>query len=113
MILFFSRDTSLRRISVDKKAVRQIVFNILSYSIKYTLPGGEISVVVGSTSPVSQYVSIYDNSAGISDDYIISEIVSPLKWPKYPTKDYDWGDALLLKTAKQIVELHGGNFQLR
>src|SRR5579871_1691420 len=54
----------------DERAIRQIVLNLLSNSIKFTPQGGEIWLKVGWTASGGQYLSVKDTGSGIPEDEI-------------------------------------------
>ena len=58
------------RIWGDERAIRQIVLNLLSNSIKFTPQGGEIWLKVGWTASGGQYLSVKDTGSGIAEDEI-------------------------------------------
>jgi two-component system cell cycle sensor histidine kinase PleC len=105
-------DPSLPRLWADERALRQIVLNILSNAIKFTPPGGEISIKVGWTSSGGQYVSIKDSGPGIPDDEI-PIVMSSFGRGSLAIKTAEQGSGLGLPIVKGLVDLHGGGFQIR
>ncbi|ACA17013.1 integral membrane sensor signal transduction histidine kinase [Methylobacterium sp. 4-46] len=105
-------DPSLPRLWADERAVRQIVLNILSNAIKFTPPGGEITIKVGWTSSGGQYVSIKDTGPGIPEDEIPT-VMSSFGRGSLAIKTAEQGSGLGLPIVKGLVDLHGGGFQLK
>jgi two-component system cell cycle sensor histidine kinase PleC len=105
-------DPSLPRIWGDERAIRQIVLNILSNAIKFTPPGGEISIKVGWTSSGGQYVSVADTGPGIPEDEI-PIVMSSFGRGSLAIKTAEQGSGLGLPIVKGLVDLHGGGFQLK
>jgi two-component system cell cycle sensor histidine kinase PleC len=105
-------DPSLPRIWADERALRQIVLNILSNAIKFTPPGGTISVKVGWTSSGGQYVSIKDSGPGIPEEEI-PIVMSSFGRGSLAIKTAEQGSGLGLPIVKGLVDLHGGGFQIR
>ena len=63
-------EQGMPRIWGDERAIRQIVLNLLSNSIKFTPQGGEIWLKVGWTASGGQYLSVKDTGSGIAEDEI-------------------------------------------
>jgi two-component system, cell cycle sensor histidine kinase PleC len=105
-------DPSLPRLWADERALRQIVLNILSNAIKFTPPGGEITVKVGWTSSGGQYLSVKDNGPGIPEEEI-PIVMSSFGRGSVAIKTAEQGSGLGLPIVKGLVDLHGGGFQLK
>jgi two-component system, cell cycle sensor histidine kinase PleC len=104
-------DPSLPRLWADERAVRQIVLNVLSNAIKFTPPGGEITIKVGWTSSGGQYVSVKDNGPGIPESEMPTVLAS-FGRGSLAIKTAEQGSGLGLPIVKGLVDLHGGGFQL-
>ncbi len=65
-------EQGMPRIWGDEPAMRQIVLNLLSNSIKFTPQGGEIWLKAGWTASGGQYLSVKDTGSGIAEDEIPS-----------------------------------------
>src|ERR1700757_3132860 len=96
----------------DERAIRQIVLNLLSNSIKFTPQGGEIWLKVGWTASGGQYLSVKDTGSGIAED----EIPIGLAWfgqGSNSIKSAEQGAGLGLPIAKSLIDMHGGTFTLK
>jgi two-component system, cell cycle sensor histidine kinase PleC len=105
-------DPSLPRLWADERALRQIVLNILSNAVKFTPPGGEITIKVGWTSSGGQYLSVKDTGPGIPEDEI-PIVMSSFGRGSVAIKMAEQGSGLGLPIVKGLVDLHGGGFQLK
>src|SRR5918994_1936008 len=105
-------DPSLPRLWADERALRQIVLNILSNAVKFTPPGGEITVKVGWTSSGGQYLSVKDTGPGIPEEEIPIVMLS-FGRGSVAIKTAEQGSGLGLPIVKGLVDLHGGGFQLK
>jgi two-component system cell cycle sensor histidine kinase PleC len=105
-------DPSLPRLWADERALRQIVLNILSNAVKFTPPGGEITVKVGWTSSGGQYLSVKDTGPGIPEEEI-PIVMSSFGRGSVAIKTAEQGSGLGLPIVKGLVDLHGGGFQLK
>lgn len=105
-------EPNLPRLWADERAVRQIVLNILSNAIKFTPQGGEITVKAGWTASGGQYVSVKDTGPGIPEDETATVLAS-FGRGTLAIKTAEQGSGLGLPIVKGLVDLHGGNFQLK
>lgn len=105
-------DPSLPRLWADERAVRQVTLNLLSNAIKFTPQGGAITIKVGWTHAGGQYLSIRDTGPGIPEDEI-PIVLSSFGRGSLAQKNAEEGSGLGLPIVKGLVELHGGEFQLR
>ncbi len=100
------------RIWGDERAVRQIVLNLLSNSIKFTPQGGEIWLKVGWTASGGQYLSVKDTGSGIPEDEI-PIVLASFGQGSNSIKSAEQGAGLGLPIAKSLIDMHGGTFTLR
>jgi two-component system, cell cycle sensor histidine kinase PleC len=105
-------DPTLPRLWADERALRQIVLNILSNAIKFTPPGGEITIKVGWTSSGGQYLSVKDTGPGIPEEEI-PIVMASFGRGSLAIKAAEEGSGLGLPIVKGLVDLHGGGFQLK
>ncbi|MFN3687869.1 sensor histidine kinase [Salinarimonas sp.] len=105
-------DETLPRIWADERAIRQIVLNLLSNAVKFTPQAGEILVKAGWTSSGGQYISVKDNGPGIPEEEI-PVVMSSFGRGTWALKTAEQGSGLGLPIVKGLVDLHGGQFQLR
>lgn len=104
-------DGTLPRLWVDDRAVRQIALNLLTNAIKFTPPGGSVSVSVGWTASGGQYLAIRDTGPGIPPEEI-PVALSSFGRGSLAHKNAEEGSGLGLPIVKGLVELHGGQFRL-
>jgi two-component system cell cycle sensor histidine kinase PleC len=100
------------RIWGDERAVRQIVLNLLSNSIKFTPQGGEIWLKVGWTASGGQYISVKDTGSGIAEDEI-PIVLASFGQGSNSIKSAEQGAGLGLPIAKSLIDMHGGTFTLK
>jgi two-component system, cell cycle sensor histidine kinase PleC len=100
------------RIWGDERAIRQIVLNLLSNSIKFTPQGGEIWLKVGWTASGGQYLSVKDTGSGIPEDEI-PIVLASFGQGSNSIKSAEQGAGLGLPIAKSLIDLHGGTFTLK
>ncbi|MGY3697687.1 two-component system cell cycle sensor histidine kinase PleC [Bradyrhizobium sp. USDA 3240] len=100
------------RIWGDERAIRQVVLNLLSNSIKFTPQGGEIWLKVGWTASGGQYLSVKDTGSGIAEDEI-PVVLASFGQGSNSIKSAEQGAGLGLPIAKSLIDMHGGTFTLK
>ena len=101
----------------DKLRLSQILLNILSNSIKYTPPGGTISMrITEKTVKPSGYATyefcIKDNGMGMSEEFV-KTIFDPFTRVKSSTISGIQGTGLGMAISKNIVEMMGGKIEVQ
>ena len=112
----------------DERRIKQILYNLLSNSVKFTKEGGWIRLV-GETIDMSYlkylngtqqlvgdlieshgqllYVAVEDSGIGLREKYL-EEIFEPFEQVKLDGQNGIGGTGLGLPLTKDLVELHGG-----
>lgn len=94
---------ALPAVQVDCDRVQQVVCNLVGNAMKFTPPGGRITIAARAEGDEVQ-VSVKDTGAGMSEADL-ERIFEPY-WQAQRTASL--GAGLGLKIAKGIVEAHGG-----
>lgn len=105
-------EDNLPKIILDEQAMRQVVLNLVSNALKFTPPGGEVTVKVGRTQAGGQYVSVIDNGPGIPEDEL-PIVLSAFGQGSISIKTAEQGTGLGIPIVQALIHLHGGNFTLR
>jgi len=105
-------EQGMPRLWGDERAIRQIVLNLLSNSIKFTPQGGEIWLKVGWTASGGQYLSVKDTGSGIAEDEI-PVVLASFGQGSNSIKSAEQGAGLGLPIAKSLIDMHGGTFTLK
>jgi signal transduction histidine kinase len=90
----------------DSQRLWQIFWNLLTNSVRFASPNGEVEVSAASDSSVLT-VCIRDNGAGISQDQL-PHIFKPFRQAHIPAAHAYGGLGLGLAIVKDLVALHGG-----
>lgn len=93
----------------DPMAIQRLIANLLHNAVKFSKPGGEVSLVVGGNSD-QVLVSVSDNGAGISptdQEYLFRRFGQGKS--KYYKQGAGIGIGLYL--CKKIAEAHNGSIQ--
>ena len=98
-------EDGLGTIHADKRRIRQVLFNLLSNSMRFTEPGGEVTI---SASRVDQMaiLSVKDNGKGIEVERQAASFDS------FTSSDQR-GAGLGLALVKNFVDLHGGSVGIK
>lgn len=102
----------LPRLLADERSLRQITLNLISNAVKFAPNGSEVRVRVGWTAGGGQYVSVKDNGPGIPAEEI-PIVLSAFGQGSIAIKSAEQGTGLGLPIVQGLLELHGGEFQLR
>ena len=115
--LFLDTDVSHQYVVCDKLRLNQVLLNILSNSIKYTQPGGMVSVRVkeaGLTrSGYGKYeFRIKDNGMGMSEEFL-KTIYEPFTRVKSSTVSGIQGTGLGMAITKNVVDMMAGTIEIQ
>lgn len=104
--------TGMEKISfeADRRAMKQIMLNLLTNSVKFTPDGGSVEVKL-QTGEYGLYMSIEDTGIGIPDD-AINKLGTPFEQVQNQfTKDHK-GSGLGLAITQSLVGMHGGYMKI-
>jgi signal transduction histidine kinase len=65
---------ALPRVVADARSVRQIVLNLLSNSLKFTSPGGQVIISTGLNAAGEIVLRVRDNGVGMSENEIATAL---------------------------------------
>lgn len=105
------RIANLPEVVVDRRALNQILINLISNAIKFT-PRGGVVTVSASCDGSKLAISVEDNGVGIGEDDLprLGEAFFQAR-ASYDRK-HD-GSGLGLSIVKGLVQLHGGDMDIR
>jgi two-component system cell cycle sensor histidine kinase PleC len=104
-------DASVAPVWADQRAIRQICLNLMSNALKFTPKGGRITVTVGHTVDGGQYLSVLDTGPGIPADEI-PKVLQVFGQGSLAHENAEGGTGLGLPIVQNLIELHGGEFEL-
>jgi cell cycle sensor histidine kinase DivJ len=94
----------------DQRAIQQILINLVGNAIKFTEPGGAISVDAGEADGMLK-LTVSDTGIGIAEDRLASLGQPFVQIHNEYTRRYE-GTGLGLSLVKGLVGLHGGSFAI-
>jgi signal transduction histidine kinase len=95
----------------DKIRIRQVLFNLIGNSMKFTPDGGAITVSAGETDSGFIKFSVTDTGIGIAGEDQ-KKLFRPFSQLDTPDTKRFAGTGLGLSICRKIVELHGGRIWL-
>lgn len=109
-------DVENEDIICDKLRMNQVLLNILSNALKFTKPGGTVSLrVIQKTEAVRGYAKyefrIKDSGIGMSQDFI-NHIFEPFERERTSTVSGIRGTGLGMSITKNIVDMMGGTIDV-
>ena len=102
--LYVNCADDLQNIRADKSRLEQVLVNMIHNAVKFTKPGGEITLEAESTSSGVRF-SVRDTGVGIPSDSL-SRIFE--RFYRVDRSRAGSGTGLGLSISKHIVEAHGG-----
>jgi signal transduction histidine kinase len=96
----------------DERKLKQVLINLLSNAIKFTERGGRIEVSTRLNDDGDLLLMVEDNGIGIATKYM-DKILSPFGQVDSSLSRENQGTGLGLPLVKSLVELHGGNLDIR
>jgi len=93
----------------DDKRLRQMMLNLLSNALKFTPPGGEISIDVYRRG-ANIAISVADTGVGMREEDIATAL-EPFGQVENEAIN-NQGTGLGLPLTKQLAELHGGTLEM-
>ncbi len=96
------------KVFADKNAVKTILRNLVSNAIKFTNPGGTISVKISDINNDFVQISVIDTGIGMNDEELKRIFKKYKADPKWGTRG-EKGVGLGLVITREFVEKHGGD----
>jgi CheY-like chemotaxis protein/two-component sensor histidine kinase len=98
------------QLRADEARLQQIIWNLLSNSVKFTDKGGVIKIGIGRNESTTEIV-VSDNGQGISEEFL------PFVFDRFQQADSSitrkhGGLGLGLAISRHLVELHGGTIEV-
>ncbi|MGI9406284.1 MAG: sensor histidine kinase [Hyphomicrobiaceae bacterium] len=105
-------DESLPPLWADERALRQVILNLLSNAIKFTPSGGIVTLEIGNTDNGDQFISVSDTGPGIPAEEI-PKVLQAFGQGSLAHENAEGGTGLGLPIVQSLIELHGGEFELK
>jgi two-component system cell cycle sensor histidine kinase PleC len=98
-------------VRADRRAIKQILLNLISNAVKFTPEGGQIAVRAKRSS-ASAFLVIEDSGIGIAKE-ALKKLGRPFEQVESQLTKTQAGSGLGLAIAKSLAELQGGRMRIR
>lgn len=102
-------------LSADRRAMKQVLLNLLANAVKFTPDGGSVTLAATRAGPGGQdgvTIAISDTGIGIKDSDI-ARLAKPFVQVENQFTKTHKGSGLGLAIAQSLVKLHGGTMEIR
>jgi signal transduction histidine kinase len=99
------------RVRADERKIKQILLNLLSNALKFTPPGGTVTLRRTRDETAGIVVEVADTGIGIPQDQL-AKVLEPFGQVENSMTRRRDGSGLGLPLAKALTEIHGGRFVL-
>ena len=101
---------NLPRLYADRRAIKQILLNLLTNAVKFTPAGGKVALTA-SASARDTVITIADTGVGIEEGHIAT-LVKPFERGRIDPYVSRGGVGLGLAITRSLVELHDGTLAI-
>jgi two-component system cell cycle sensor histidine kinase PleC len=105
-------DRGLGQLWADERAIRQICLNLVTNALKFTPRGGHVDISVRNTLEGGQMLAVKDTGPGIPKEEI-PKVMQAFGQGSLAHHTAEGGTGLGLPIVQNLVDLHGGTFELR
>ena len=95
----------------DRRAIKQIILNLVTNAVKFSPGGGEVSIRAESTSAGGLSLVVADTGIGI-DPEVLPKLCNPFIQADASTSRKYGGTGLGLAISGKLAELHGGTLTI-
>jgi signal transduction histidine kinase len=109
--LEFTPGPSHLHVHADERLVRQVALNLISNAMKFTHPGGTITIDVQASYQTGVVLTVQDTGIGIAAENL-DRVLRPFEQVASAFSRSHGGTGLGLPYSKKVVEIHGGMLRL-
>jgi PAS domain S-box-containing protein len=100
-----------RRVTADRRSLKQVVLNLLSNAVKFTGAGGTVIIRLRPAADGGLSIEVQDTGIGI-DPAAMQTIFEPFRQAEGALNRRFGGTGLGLSISRRLMELHGGTLAL-
>ena len=112
LLIIENFDHDVPQVWADPRAMRQICLNLLSNALKFTPKGGRITITIAHAPDGGQMLSVRDTGPGIPKDEI-PRVLQAFGQGSLAHESAEGGTGLGLPIVQNLIQLHGGSFDLK
>ena len=101
----------LPMLRADGRRLKQIILNLMSNSVKFTLPGGRLTLRAEVVEPKGLRILVGDTGIGMTKEEVDVALMQFGQIDSDLARQHD-GTGLGLPIAKSLTELHGGSMEV-
>ncbi len=105
-------EPNLPQVKGDPDKLRQVFSNLIGNAVKFTPPGGMVTVEARASADGGALVNVRDTGLGMTKEEI-AVALTPFAQVDASRSRWREGAGLGLPIAKALVQLHGGRFDIR
>ncbi len=98
------------RVAIDKRALKQVLINLLTNAVKFTPEGGKVTITAAQHG-TNVRISIADTGIGIPEDQI-DKLARPFEQAENQLTKTMGGSGLGLAISRSLIELHSGSMRI-
>jgi len=98
-------------LAADRRAVMQILYNLVHNGVKYTEPGGTVSVTAVKCAEGTVRLDVMDDGVGIPEADL-GRVMHPFEQSRDILTSSNGGTGLGLALVGKLTELHGGRVEI-
>ena len=96
---------------VDGRRIKQVILNLMSNAVKFTPPGGRITLRAELVAPKGLKICVSDTGIGMTKDEVEVALEQFGQIDNELSRQHD-GTGLGLPIARSLAELHGGSLDV-
>jgi signal transduction histidine kinase len=104
-------DPGLPTVKADRQALLQVLINLLTNAVKFSAPGGGVSLTASCAEDDSIAVSVVDSGCGIPEK-VLPHVFEPFQGGDSQISRERGGTGLGLTISKMLVEAHDGSVSI-
>jgi signal transduction histidine kinase len=96
---------------VDGRRIKQVILNLMSNAVKFTPPGGRLTLRAELQAPRGLLISVGDTGIGMSKEEVDIALEQFGQIDSELSRQHE-GTGLGLPIARSLAELHGGELEV-
>jgi signal transduction histidine kinase/CheY-like chemotaxis protein len=103
--------SNIPQLRADRRRTKQILLNLIDNAVKFTPPGGRVSIAVACQHTRGLTVTVHDTGIGIAKEHL-KKVLQPFVQVTTTARRAKAGTGLGLPLVRVMMERHGGALEL-